>query len=107
MFEHYNGLTPSQQERLSILLEECGEVLQIIGKIQRHGYDHQHPKYGELTNRGNLEKELADLLVIIDIMIEQGDFHWYMINQAKIKKRNKIGRYLHHNTIPVIEEIND
>lgn len=43
MPEHFNGLTPAEAERLAMLSEECGEVIQIIGKILRHGYDSYHP----------------------------------------------------------------
>ena len=37
MDDHFNNLTPGEAERLAILAEECGEVIQIIGKILRHG----------------------------------------------------------------------
>ena len=33
----FNGLTPAEAERLALLMEECGEVVQIIGKVLRHG----------------------------------------------------------------------
>ena len=33
------GLTDAQRERLARLLEERGEVQQIIGKVLRHGFD--------------------------------------------------------------------
>lgn len=41
--KHYNELTPEEHERLSLLMEECGEVVQIIGKIFRHGYERYPP----------------------------------------------------------------
>ena len=35
---NFNQLTPAETERLAILAEECGEVIQAVGKILRHGY---------------------------------------------------------------------
>lgn len=34
----FNGLSPAEVERLALLAEECGEVIQTVGKILRHGY---------------------------------------------------------------------
>lgn len=34
--ENFNGMTPAETERLAILVEECGEVVQIGMKILRH-----------------------------------------------------------------------
>ena len=68
---HFNELTPAQAERLAILMEECGEVVQIIGKILRHGYDSCSP-FGasQETNRQALVRELFDIkaaAMLIDI----------------------------------------
>lgn len=68
---HFNELTPAQAERLAILMEECGEVVQIIGKILRHGYDSCSP-FGANpeTNRQALVRELFDIkaaALLIDI----------------------------------------
>jgi hypothetical protein len=35
----FNQLTDAEAERLALLAEECGEVVQVIGKILRHGYE--------------------------------------------------------------------
>ena len=37
--EHFNKLTEAEQERLVILAEECAEVIQVVAKIQRHGFN--------------------------------------------------------------------
>lgn len=62
--EHFNGLTPAQAERLAMLAEECGEVIQVIGKILRHGYDSYHPDRPHITNRELLQRELTDLAAV-------------------------------------------
>ena len=54
--EHFNKLTPAEAERLAMLAEECGEVVQIVGKILRHGYDSQHPD----GNTAALDRYLAE-----------------------------------------------
>lgn len=61
---HFNKLTPAEAERLAMLAEECGEVIQVIGKILRHGYDSFHPADPSVTNRDLLGRELTDLLTV-------------------------------------------
>ena len=61
---HFNNLTPAQAERLAMLAEECGEVIQVIGKILRHGYNNYHPDRPHITNRELLQQELTDLAAV-------------------------------------------
>lgn len=63
-----------QEERLAVVIEEIGEVLQMIGKVERFGWENFHP--GDLkkqTNRELLENELADLRAAISLMEDAGD----------------------------------
>ena len=73
MAEHFNRLTPAEAERLAMLSEECGEVVQIVGKILRHGYESHHPDSPDLSNRDLLAKELADVHSVTDRMVFDGD----------------------------------
>ena len=73
MTEHFNQLTPAQAERLAMLAEECGEVIQSVGKILRHGYESGHPENPKVTNRRLLEKEISDILGVHLAMIVAGD----------------------------------
>src|SRR6266702_712335 len=64
---HYNGLTPAEDERLTLLAEECAEVIVAIAKIQRHGYESFDPTI-EIpedmrpeTNRQALTREMGDV----------------------------------------------
>lgn len=93
--EHYNKLTPAEAERLAILAEECGEVIQAIGKIQRHGWDSTYEN--GITNRAQLEIELGDVQVISSMMIAKDDIDMGNIVTRMDIKREKIKRYLHHN----------
>jgi hypothetical protein len=71
---HFNYLRPDEQERLAMLAEEAGEIVQIVGKILRHGYESHHPSDPKQTpNRHLLDKELRDLIAVHVLMMERGD----------------------------------
>lgn len=80
MTEHFNKLTPAEAERLAMLSEECGEVVKIIGKIFRHGYDSSNPliprEHGVFipTNYKMLIDELNDIGAVVYGMIQAKDF---------------------------------
>lgn len=96
--EHYNMLTPAESERLALLLEEMGEAQQAIGKILRHGYESFNPNdITQSTNRLNLMKELADVAVSIDYMIEARDVDESIIKNYYQEKHDNVKQYLHHN----------
>ena len=100
MIDHFNGLTSAQAERLAMLAEECGEVIQVIGKILRHGYDSWHPDQAStppeyrFTNRKALGQELTDLFAVAASLcrddVPEGSLHDQDL--AWIKKL----RYVHH-----------
>lgn len=92
-------LNDAERERLALLLEECGEVQQIIGKIFRHGFGSYSPfDPKQTTNRKLLEKEVGDLLVAIDLM-KTTDIDRFEIEKNSNIKRGKINRYLHFNKV--------
>jgi NTP pyrophosphatase (non-canonical NTP hydrolase) len=96
---HFNRLTNEEQERLDLLIEECGEVLQVIGKIRRHDYDYSHPKYGDIPFRSLLAMEVGDLLIAIDLLIDRGDISDSVIDEYQTKKLAKINGALRYNKI--------
>lgn len=94
MFNHFNELTPAEQERLVLVNEECGEVIQIISKILRHGYESYHPDNPSDSNRDLLAKELGDLQHVIEriwVDVDARD-----IEYAKDQKEKNVVKYLHH-----------
>ena len=94
--EHFNRLTPAELERLAILAEECGEVVQAVNKIIRHGYATGHPDHDE-NNRFDLEKECGDVRCAMIRLCEAGDLDKQHIhNQANYKAKSVL-HYLHHN----------
>ncbi len=97
MPEHFNELTAAQDERLAVLIEECGEVLQVIGKIQRHGYASWNPDDPtRKTNRQWLEEEMGHLYAALAAMLDAEDFSWPEMAKSRDAKRMSIGRWLHH-----------
>jgi hypothetical protein len=96
--ENFNKLTPAETERLAILMEECAEVQQIVGKILRHGYESYDPtKDNPFDNRGLLELELGDLKHIVFQMQQVGDVNSGAIHLRVRNRSNRINKYTHHN----------
>jgi NTP pyrophosphatase (non-canonical NTP hydrolase) len=93
---HFNGLTESEHERLAILAEECGEVIQAIGKIMRHGYESGASHKDGEVNRHALERELADVLWIVGRMERSGDVNPIAIAEMATSKQARARLYLHH-----------
>lgn len=94
------GLSEAQIERLAWLMEECAEVVHIVGKIIRHGYSSHHPKDPEgPDNRLQLAHELGDLFAAIGLMVYYEDFDQDVMAQRTPEKLGRVGQYLHHNEI--------
>lgn len=108
MEQQYNKLTPAEAERLFLIMEECGEIVQVIGKILRHGYEEHHPDNQEESNRMLLEKELGDLSAVVEMAIKAKDLNPETSTQCEIAKTQRIGKYLHHqNKEPKLFEIGE
>ena len=75
------------REILIILQEECAEVTQAISKIFRFGSSAEH---NGRTNQSRLSEEVGDLLCMIDLLVERGIVSDTDINQARLKKREKL-----------------
>jgi NTP pyrophosphatase (non-canonical NTP hydrolase) len=95
----FNNLTDAEAERLALLAEECGEVIQVIGKILRHGYQSNHPNGGP-ANRVLLEGELGDVSAAIRLMVEADDIIGAEVSSASDRKMARIPQYLHHQKNP-------
>jgi NTP pyrophosphatase (non-canonical NTP hydrolase) len=95
--KHFNNLTPAEAERLALLSEECGEIVQVIGKIFRHGYESCHPDDQQgITNRKLLEKETGDAIAAIAMLIKAGDISEQEIEHHAEEKKENVVKYLHH-----------
>lgn len=91
-------LLDAENERITILMEECGETVQIAAKTQRHGFESYNPFDPETkTNRELLRAEIIDILGIVALMVENEDidevFVDSIIQESKEKRRM---RYTHY-----------
>lgn len=95
--KHYNQLTPAEAERLALLAEECSEVIQIVGKILRHGLSSWHPDDEmQKANRALLETELGHVRAAAELMQKAGTISGEHIELECASKLSRVGRYLHH-----------
>jgi hypothetical protein len=94
---HFNELTPGENERLSLLMEECGETIQIIGKIMRHGYERHNPfDPDKTTNRVLLNREIGHIYYALQLLLANRDIDLVAIQESECEKKHSIDPYLHH-----------
>jgi len=77
------------QEALTILMEECAEVIYIASKSIRFGLEDTHPGTN-IVNKDALIQEIADILVLKDILLEQGVLNHTDLIQAQNRKKDKL-----------------
>lgn len=100
MEKHFNRLTPAEAERIALLMEEASEVVHICAKVLRHGFESFSPHDESRTsNRALLEKELGDLNAARRIMEVNGDIKHVNVILGESRKLDRVGQFLHHNTI--------
>lgn len=85
-------LTSEQKEVLEITKEECAEVIQVVCKGNRFGFD---VEYEGKTNRQKLTQEVGDLLCMIELMIEKDILDNDALQAAKKAKREKLKQWSH------------
>lgn len=90
----------AELERISILGEECGEIVQAIGKVMRHGWTATMDMGPELemqfNNRSDLEREIGNLYAAVDMMAEAGDLDMAKISDASIEHREKLRDFTYY-----------
>lgn len=100
---HFNKLTPVQAELLALLAEECGELVQAIGKILRHGLDSYHPDSG-IGNQESLEKEMGDVRAAMILLCDAKIAHKANVHTFADDKRCRVIPYLHHFRFQSLED---
>ena len=96
--DNFNNLTPAELERLALLFEECGEVIQAAGKIVRHGYESTHPDGGQ-NNRLSLQQECGDVRHAMIRLCDAGDLEKTGIHHRALTKSVNVKKYLHHQDV--------
>lgn len=88
-------MTANELEALGLLVEECGEICQGVGKIIRHGIDNG---WDGITNREYIEMEVADVIGVLKIIKGLDFLDWNSINSRLFGKfeNGKINKYLHN-----------
>jgi NTP pyrophosphatase (non-canonical NTP hydrolase) len=94
-----NGLTPAETERLALLAEEAGELVQACMKVLRHGYGSRWPEGSDVDNRYTLSEEAGHVRTAINLMTRAGDLDGDDVWNAQETKRVNIGRWLHHQGV--------
>lgn len=90
-----NELSPAEAERLAMLAEEAGEIVQAVAKILRHGYRSHHPDEPGVSNRHRLSHEVADLHAVLRLMDRAGDAVSPTAARIESAMHRKL-RYAHH-----------
>jgi NTP pyrophosphatase (non-canonical NTP hydrolase) len=92
---HFNGLSPADAEALTLISEECAEVIQAISKIQRHGLWSEHPE-SHIPNWRTLQREVGDLLAALRVGEVQRLLDWGNVIGHRERKLMNLPMYLHH-----------
>ena len=81
-------------EVLDILQEECAELIMIISKIKRFGWDVFHPKTG-IVNRQQFLTEMLDVTAMMEMVQRSGavDISIVDIERHILDKYNNIMRF--------------
>ena len=94
--KHFNGLNPAQAERIAMLMEEAGEIVQACGKILRHGFESYNPNdQNSSSNRQHLNKEIRDIEAIIEMMRSAHDLSGVQPSSVSSTILKKM-KYTHH-----------
>lgn len=96
MAEHFNALTPAEDERLALLIEDCAEVIHMAAKIQRHGYESKDPARSGPSNRVALSMELGQLQDCIIRLDDYNDLRSSEMEKARQERRESSSKWLHH-----------
>lgn len=89
-------VTPPQRERISKFGEEMSEAGQVLGKINLHGWTPTSFENITYDNRGDLEREIGDILAAIDLMAVGGDIDMKKVQEFREAKRKTITRYMQY-----------
>ena len=84
-----------QEHLLTCLVEECTEISQDVCKMLRFGLDDVNPLTNE-SNRDRLQKELADLEGVIQLLEECTDIDFTIDRSDIFAKKDKVKRYMEY-----------
>lgn len=86
--------TPYENELLTILIEECAEVIQRATKAQRFGLTEVQPGQ-PLSNSTRLAHEIGDLFEVVDrLRAENGPIVSQDVLDGKANKRQQLAKFM-------------
>lgn len=92
-----NGLSDRQMEQLFCLSEECGETIQQVSKVLRHGLDSFSPfDEDKTTNKQNLSREVGNILCWIDFLVASNCLDYKTVVQSKEDKKVNCKPFMHY-----------
>ena len=77
---------------MTILQEECAEVISSISKCKRYGLHTLIPQT-KTSNMQSLTKEIGDLFAMVDLLVNQKLLTWQDIETAKQEKFEKLKKW--------------
>jgi len=80
-------------EIMSILQEECAEVIQMVSKIRRFGEYNNHPDTPEITNLTRFKEELGDVIAMIELLAAHEYIDMQHIHMFKHQKFDKLKKW--------------
>ncbi len=81
------------RELLTILAEECAEVIKAVSKSLRFGLDNGYPD-SNATNRDDIEQEVGDIMAVVERLVDRGVLSVASIERCAEAKSVKLARYL-------------
>lgn len=91
----HKSLAPAEAERLEMLAEEAGEIVQACMKALRHGLEDVNPDEG-VTNRVHLMREIGDLCEVKRLMVKEGDVNDAIVADFAERKQDRMRKWTHH-----------
>lgn len=97
ILEYFMKNKRNTSQVLSVLQEECAEVIQAVSKINRFGLNNE---WQGVTNKQSLITEIGDVLAILLVLIDETDINISRneIDVAITNKLNKLKEFLPYET---------
>lgn len=98
-------MTNTELELLGLLQEECAEVIQIVSKVRRFGYDSQNPyDPSGKSNLTLLKDEVGDVLAILKLLLQEGNLKKEEIDERVDWKLQKLDLHWGYKLPPPSED---
>lgn len=83
------------KELLTIVMEECGELIQVCSKLQRFS-SKEFGDFDEVMAAG-LKEEAGDVYCMIKLLIEHGYITQQDLDDREVIKRERLRKWSHVN----------